>query len=113
MIQFSIGSFSFHRLLGEGKQDIFQYIGDCKELGCTHLQPWNTHFIRQTDIDEVLKSGRNPGLADLPEWAMPPFHSMGRAMTPPWTSRFLANCFWRAGATVFGAWKACQRTVTR
>ena len=49
----SICSFSFHRMLGEGKQDIFQYVTDCKSLGCTHLQPWNAHFTRECDIEQV------------------------------------------------------------
>jgi sugar phosphate isomerase/epimerase len=40
----SICSFSFHRSLAAGKQDIFQYITDCKELGATHLEPWIAHF---------------------------------------------------------------------
>jgi sugar phosphate isomerase/epimerase len=40
----SICSYSFHRLLAAGKQDIFQYIKDCKRLGCTHLDPWSGHF---------------------------------------------------------------------
>lgn len=71
-MQLSICSFSFHRMLGEGKQDIFRYIRDCKELGCTHLQPWNAHFARETDAAEVDKLGRNPGLPELPEWAAPP-----------------------------------------
>lgn len=40
----SICSYSFHRLLAAGKQDIFKYITDCKELGCTGLDAWNGHF---------------------------------------------------------------------
>ncbi|HOX38607.1 MAG TPA: TIM barrel protein [Candidatus Brocadiia bacterium] len=72
MIKFSIGSFSFHRLLGDGKQDIFQYIKDCKDLGCTHLQPWNAHFARSTSKEEVNKLGRNPGLPGMPTWCLPP-----------------------------------------
>ena len=40
----SICSYSFHRLLQAGKQDIFKYITDCKDLGCTYLDPWNGHF---------------------------------------------------------------------
>jgi sugar phosphate isomerase/epimerase len=40
----SICSYSFHRLLQAGKQDIFKYISDCKDLGCTYLDPWNGHF---------------------------------------------------------------------
>jgi sugar phosphate isomerase/epimerase len=43
-MELGICSFSFHRLLKAGKQDIFQYIADCKELGCTQLDPWNAHF---------------------------------------------------------------------
>lgn len=40
----SICSFSFHRLLQDGKQDMFKYISDCKDLGCTYLDPWSGHF---------------------------------------------------------------------
>jgi sugar phosphate isomerase/epimerase len=40
----SICSYSFHRLLAAGKQDIYRYITDCKELGCTQLDAWNGHF---------------------------------------------------------------------
>jgi sugar phosphate isomerase/epimerase len=40
----SIASYSFHRLLESGKQDIFGYITDCKRLGCTLLDPWNGHL---------------------------------------------------------------------
>jgi sugar phosphate isomerase/epimerase len=68
----SICSFSFHRLLGEGKQDIFQYIRDCQALGCTHLAPWNAHFTRPSDAAEVERLGRNPQLPDLPAWLTPP-----------------------------------------
>jgi sugar phosphate isomerase/epimerase len=40
----SICSYSFHRLLEAGKQDVFKFITDCKELGCTYLDPWNAHL---------------------------------------------------------------------
>jgi sugar phosphate isomerase/epimerase len=40
----SICSYSFHKLLRDGKQDMFGYIRDCKTLGVTHLEPWNGHF---------------------------------------------------------------------
>jgi len=43
-MEISICSFSFHRTLAAGKQDIFQYIQDCKELGATQLEPWIAHF---------------------------------------------------------------------
>jgi len=48
----SICSYSFHRLLEAGKQDIFRYITDCKELGCTLLDPWNSH------LPELLPASR-------------------------------------------------------
>lgn len=44
MLPIGICSYSFHRLLAAGKQDIFQFIRDCKALGCTHLDPWNGHL---------------------------------------------------------------------
>lgn len=43
-VPISICSFSFHRLLKSGEQDMFRYIEDCKSLGCTQLDPWNAHF---------------------------------------------------------------------
>ncbi|MFN4242519.1 MAG: sugar phosphate isomerase/epimerase family protein [Tepidisphaerales bacterium] len=43
-MKLSICSYSFHRLLAEGKQDIFRYITDCRDLGCTQLDPWMAHF---------------------------------------------------------------------
>src|SRR3954467_15380867 len=43
-MEIGICSFSFHRLLKAGKQDILRYISDCKELGCTQLDPWNGHL---------------------------------------------------------------------
>jgi sugar phosphate isomerase/epimerase len=53
-------SFSFHRLLAAGKQDVFQYILDCKSLGCTQLDPWNAHLSPVKDGDAVLHAGKNP-----------------------------------------------------
>ncbi|MBV9866188.1 MAG: TIM barrel protein [Abitibacteriaceae bacterium] len=61
----SICSFSFHRLLAAGKQDIFKYITDCKELGCTLLDPWNAHLAELKDGDSVLFAGHNPDQAHL------------------------------------------------
>src|SRR6185503_15842051 len=63
----SICSFSFHRLLAAGKQDIFKYINDCKELGCTLLDPWNAHLAEIKDGDSVIFAGHNPDLAELSE----------------------------------------------
>jgi sugar phosphate isomerase/epimerase len=53
-------SFSFHRLLAAGKQEVFQYILDCKALGCTQLDPWNAHLSPVKDGDAVIHAGRNP-----------------------------------------------------
>ncbi len=64
-MKIGICSFSFHRLLNEGKQDIFQYIQTCKELGCTHLQPWSAHFTRNSDKGSVLELGKNPGQSKI------------------------------------------------
>ncbi len=72
MVKISICSFSFHRLLDAGKQDIFQYISDCKELGCTHLQPWNAHFARNTEAGGVVHLGSNPGESGSPLWLEAP-----------------------------------------
>src|SRR5438445_13668478 len=41
MLEIGICSYSFHRLLSAGKQDMFAYIQDCKKLGCTQLDPCN------------------------------------------------------------------------
>ncbi|WP_127584585.1 sugar phosphate isomerase/epimerase family protein [Paenibacillus koleovorans] len=60
-VDISICSFSFHRLLAAGKQDIFQYIHDCKSLGCTQLDPWNAHLSQLESGSEVLHAGKNPG----------------------------------------------------
>ena len=43
-MELAICSYSFHRLLRDGKQDIIRYIADCRELGCTQLDPWNGHL---------------------------------------------------------------------
>ena len=43
-MELAICSYSFHRLLKAGKQDTLRYIADCRELGCTQLDPWNGHL---------------------------------------------------------------------
>lgn len=55
-MKFSICSYSFHRQLEAGKQDIFKYISDCKELGCSGLDPWNAHFQGLQKMDEIKKN---------------------------------------------------------
>jgi sugar phosphate isomerase/epimerase len=63
VIGIGICSFSFHRLLAAGKQDIFRYITDCKTLGCTQLDPWNAHLSDLSRGDDVLHAGHNPDQA--------------------------------------------------
>jgi len=43
-MELSICSYSFHRLLETGQQDVFQYIDACHTLGCTQLDLWNGHL---------------------------------------------------------------------
>ena len=43
-MELSICSYSFHRALEAGNQDVFQYISDCYSLGCTQLDLWNGHL---------------------------------------------------------------------
>ncbi len=62
----SICSFSFHRLLGAGKQDMFQYIKDSKSLGATLLQPWNATLVRPVDAEAAKTT-----FPDVPSWAAP------------------------------------------
>ena len=65
MIQIGICSYSFHRLLEAGKQDMFAYITDCKRLGCTQLDPWNEHFA-STDDAYIAKVNEAAKRAELP-----------------------------------------------
>jgi sugar phosphate isomerase/epimerase len=65
MPRFSICSYSFHRLLAEGKQDIFQYIADCKHLGCSELEPWSAHLAKLSKGQDAIYAGHNPGQTDL------------------------------------------------
>jgi len=64
-MQLSIGSYSFHRELALGRQDIFKYITDCKAFGCTQLDPWNGHLAQLKEGDEALQAGGDPEGAQL------------------------------------------------
>lgn len=57
---FSIASWSFHRLLESGQQDMFGYITDSKALGCSLLDPWNGHLVPLIQEDEAIKASANP-----------------------------------------------------
>ncbi|MBI1282554.1 MAG: TIM barrel protein [Anaerolineaceae bacterium] len=59
-MQFSIASYSFHRELQSGRQDMFKYITDCKQLGCTQLDPWNGHLAPLIAEDEQIRTSSNP-----------------------------------------------------
>ncbi len=58
-MNFSVASYSFHRLLEVGEQDMFKYITISKKLGCTHLDPWNGHLEPLIKESNEFKSGRN------------------------------------------------------
>jgi len=64
-IRLSIASYSFHKLLESGKQDMFSYISDCKELGCSQLDPWNEHLTPITKGDEALRLSKDYQKASL------------------------------------------------
>lgn len=59
-MDYSIASYSFHRLLESGKQDMFKYISDCKAMGCALLDPWNGHLAPLVAEDKAIKAGANP-----------------------------------------------------
>jgi sugar phosphate isomerase/epimerase len=67
MIKLSIASYSFHRLLKAGKQDIYQYITDCKTLGATQLDPWNGHLDPLVQKDNLLRAQKDTSITSLSE----------------------------------------------
>lgn len=66
-MDYSIASYSFHRLLESGKQDMFKYISDCKDMGCALLDPWNGHLAPLIEEDKTIKAGANPTQAHFSE----------------------------------------------
>ncbi len=56
-MRLSIASYSFHRLLESGKQDMFGYIEACKRMGTTELDPWNAHLALLRTRDPEIKAG--------------------------------------------------------
>ena len=64
-MELSICSYSFHRLLEAGQQDVFQYIRDCKSLGCTQLDLWNGHLPSLLDDEARSPSSFTPEYAQL------------------------------------------------
>lgn len=57
MTNFSIASYSFHRLLRDGKQDVFKYIEDSKNFGMVQLDAWNGHLAPLIAETDALKAG--------------------------------------------------------
>jgi sugar phosphate isomerase/epimerase len=59
-VELSICSYSFHRLLAAGKQDIFKYITDCRELGATQLDPWDEHLAPLKESEKAWRANADP-----------------------------------------------------
>lgn len=64
-MKLGIGSYSFHRLLETGQQDMFSYIADCKRLGATQLEPWNGHLAPIRARDDAIKAQADADRAKL------------------------------------------------
>lgn len=54
-MQFSIASYSFHRTLAAGQQDMFSYITTSKDLGMAQLDPWIGHLQPILAEDKAIK----------------------------------------------------------
>jgi len=63
-MKFSICSYSFHRQLAAGTQDIFKYIKDCQSLGCSALDPWMAHLAPIQSACAAFRTKENPLAAD-------------------------------------------------
>lgn len=59
-MEISICSYSFHRTLAAGQQDIFQYIQACHSLGVTQLEPWIAHLGTGRQSTPQLGNGSSP-----------------------------------------------------
>ena len=65
-MELSICSYSFHRMLEAGQQDVFQYINDCHDIGCTQLDLWNGHLPSLLDGES-----RSPSSFTLADTKLP------------------------------------------
>ncbi|MEA2734595.1 MAG: hypothetical protein QOE14_1046 [Humisphaera sp.] len=68
-MELGICSYSFHRLLAAGKQDVFRYIADCRELGCTQLDPWNAHLAPLKDASGPISPAEEEYLEQIEDVA--------------------------------------------
>jgi sugar phosphate isomerase/epimerase len=59
----SICSYSFYRMVKDGKQDMFQYITDCNELGVDLIDPWSGYS------EAPGQERGQPPLMDNPDYA--------------------------------------------
>ena len=57
----SIASYSFHRLLESGQQDMFGYIKACRQHGTSELDPWNAHLALLRERDPEFKVQASTG----------------------------------------------------
>jgi sugar phosphate isomerase/epimerase len=64
-MELSLCSYSFNYSLEAGKHDVFQYIDDCRTLGCTQLDLWNGHLPSLLDDKERPASSITPEYAQL------------------------------------------------
>ena len=64
-MELSLCSYSFHRLLEAGQHDVFKYISDCHDLGCTQLDLWNGHLPSLLDDEARAPSSFTPEYAQL------------------------------------------------
>jgi sugar phosphate isomerase/epimerase len=64
-MRYGFCSYSFHRLLAAGKQDIHRLIRDCKTLGAATVDPWNSHLAPILKGDQALKAAKKPELGKL------------------------------------------------
>ena len=64
-MELSLCSYSFHRLLEAGQHDVFQYISDCRALGCTQLDLWNGHLPSLLDDEARSPESFTPEYARL------------------------------------------------
>jgi len=52
-------------MLDAGKQDVFQYIADCKRFGATQLDLWNAQLTPIRNADHAIKASLNAKNASL------------------------------------------------
>lgn len=59
-MRIGICSYSFHRTMAAGQMDFAGYVGICRDLGCTQLDPWNAHLLPAGQGADAICASRNP-----------------------------------------------------